>query len=143
MLLMHTADCTYLPRRISFIQQPNIDQIYYILGNTALTLLTLHIGISYNAFESCIHEVIWPHYISGQTSLFVNHMTFQYKYISSSLCYMHIHPTLVSLTSTHMLSMHATYHTSLSPVTIRLSINARRKSQCDVMDTVIFSIIYA
>ena len=55
MLLMHTADCTYLPRRVSFIQQPNIDQIHYILGNTALTLLILHIGISYNAFESCIH----------------------------------------------------------------------------------------
>ena len=50
MLLMHTADCTYLPRRVSFIQQPNIDQIHYILGNTALTLLILHIGISYNAF---------------------------------------------------------------------------------------------
>ena len=63
-LIMHTADCMTLftahicqdaCHSYTFIQQPNINQIHYILANTALTLLVLHIDISYHALESCIH----------------------------------------------------------------------------------------
>ena len=53
----------------------------------------------------------------------VCHMTYLYKYVANSLCNMHIHPMVVSLTCIHMLSMHATYHTSLPPVTIHLYVN--------------------
>ena len=70
-------------------------------------------------------------------TLFVNHMTYLYKYVSNSLCNMHIHPIVVSLTCIHMLSMHATYHTSLSPVTTHLYMNVNYEVPV-VMDTVIF-----
>ena len=112
-LIMHTADCMTLftahicqdaCHSYTFIHKPYINQIYYILDNTALTLLLFHIGISYNALESCIHYVIWPYYISGQL---VCHMIYLYKYVSISLCYMHIHPLVVSLTCIHTLRMHA------------------------------------
>ena len=70
-------------------------------------------------------------------NLFVNNMTYLYKYVSNPLCNMHIHPMLVSLTCIHMLSMHATYHTSFSPVTIHLYMNVHYEVPV-VVDTVTF-----